>query len=58
VLPTAQAGTLSTTCNIGVDVALSITVNSHINFATVKAGTADTYTISTAGARFACGLRR
>ncbi len=46
----AQAGTLSTTCNIGVDVALSITLNSHINFATVKAGTADTYTISTAGA--------
>lgn len=46
---TAQAATLSTTCNLGVDVALSITVNSNINFATVKAGTADTYTISTAG---------
>jgi hypothetical protein len=46
----ALAGSLSTNCTIGVDTALSLTLNSDINFGKVKAGTADTYTISTAGA--------
>jgi hypothetical protein len=44
------AGSLSTTGHYGVDVAITLTKNSDVNFGTVKAGVADTYTISTAAA--------
>lgn len=45
----ASAATQSVTANIAFDTALSITKNSDINFGVVKALTADTYTITTAG---------
>jgi hypothetical protein len=49
------AGTLSTTGTIGVDVAITMTKNADINFGTVKAVTASTYTITTAGVVSASG---
>jgi hypothetical protein len=45
----AMAATQSVTSNISFDTPLTITPNQQINFGTVAAGTAGTYTISTAG---------
>src|ERR1051325_10430398 len=53
--PNAWAVTQSMTANIAFDSALSLTKNADINFGTVKAGTADTYTITTGGAVSAAG---
>jgi hypothetical protein len=55
VVSDAHAVTQSVTANIAFDTPLSITKNSDINFGTVKAGVADTYTLSTAGAVTAAG---
>lgn len=41
--------TLSTTGSYGIDTAIAMTKNADINFGTVKALTADTYTINTSG---------
>src|SRR5690349_19083697 len=53
--PSAWAVTQTMTANIAFDSALSLTKNTDINFGTVKAGVADTYTISTGGAVSAAG---
>ena len=44
-----QAVTQSVTANIAFDNAITLTKNADINFGVVKASTADTYTITTAG---------
>ena len=49
------AATQSVTANISFDTPLSLTKNADINFGTVKAGTASTYTITTAAAVSATG---
>lgn len=51
----AFAATQSVTANISFDTPLTLTKVSDINFGTVKAGVADTYTISTAAAVTAAG---
>lgn len=51
----AGAVTQSVTANISFDSPLAITKNADINFGTVRAGVADTYTISTAGSVSAAG---
>jgi hypothetical protein len=51
----AMAATQSVTANIAFDTPLAITKNSDIQFGTVKAGAAATYTISTAGTITAAG---
>lgn len=51
----ALAVTQSMTANIAFDTPLSLTKTSDINFGTVKIGTADTYTITTAGTVTASG---
>lgn len=53
--PDAWAVTQSVTANIAFDSALSLTKNADINFGTVKAGIADTYTITTGGSVSAAG---
>lgn len=45
----ASAVTQSVTANIAFDNAITLTKNADINFGIVKAATADTYTITTAG---------
>ena len=47
---TAKAASVSMTANIGFDAPLTLTKKSDVSFGTVKAGVADTYTISTTGA--------
>jgi len=49
------AATQSVTANIAFDTPISLTKVSDISFGTVKAGVADTYTMSTAGAVTAAG---
>jgi hypothetical protein len=51
----AYAATQAVTANIAFDTPLSLTKNSDINFGTVKAGVASTYTISTANSISATG---
>lgn len=51
----AGAVTQSVTANISFDSPLAITKNADINFGTVRAGVADTYTITTAGSVSAAG---
>lgn len=51
----ANAVTQSVTANIAFDNAITLTKNSDINFGIVKASTADTYTITTAGVVTAAG---
>lgn len=51
----ALAATQSVTVNISFDTPLSLTKISDISFGTIKAGVADTYTISTAGVVTAAG---
>ncbi|MES2906891.1 MAG: DUF4402 domain-containing protein [Pseudomonadota bacterium] len=51
----AFAVTQSVTANIAFDTALTLTKNADINFGRVKAATADTYTINTAGTVTAAG---
>jgi len=45
----AEAATVSMTANISFDTPLTLTKKNDISFGTVKAGVADTYTISTSG---------
>jgi hypothetical protein len=47
--PGAQAASVSISANIGFDTPLSITKKNDISFGTVKAGVADTYTMSPSG---------
>lgn len=51
----AYAAVQSVTANIAFDTAISLTKNDDIDFGVVVAGTADTYTIDTAGAVTAAG---
>jgi len=51
----AMAATQSVTANLAFDSPLVLTKNSDINFGTVIAGTASTYTITTAGTVTATG---
>jgi len=53
----AMAATQSVTSNIAFDTPLSITKNADINFGTVAAGIAGTYTISTAANITECDVR-
>src|SRR4051812_47542694 len=56
LLPLEAVGaTMSISANIGFDTALGLTKKSDISFGTVKAGVADTYTITTAGNVVAAG---
>ena len=52
----AMAATQSVVATVTFDTPVSMTKNSDINFGKVKAGVADTYTITTAGAVTAAGL--
>jgi len=52
---TALAATQSMTANIAFDTPLTLTKVSDVNFGTVSAGVADTYTITTTGAVTAAG---
>jgi len=51
----AKAASVSVSANIGFDTPLSITKKNDISFGTVKAGVADTYTMSPAGDVTAAG---
>lgn len=48
--PSAWSATQSVTANIRFDTPLAITLNNNIDFGSVQAGVADTYTISPTGA--------
>ncbi len=51
-----RAATQSVTANISFDTALTLTKNADINFGTVEALTAETYTITSAGVVTAAGV--